>query len=404
MSPMPKRFSLLACLAACLLLVSCLGTEVKKLGGTEPGGDGTPATDADSFSLTIAYRNDTNPSDGRVVVLQGVRDIPSASLVNLCGTTGAACRCTFYTSVSDSSPVVGELSQNGISQENNTFSCELPATLSGTNTVDDYKRVRLTTVDGTKATGFLEIKTSITLTDVLGTLPTNGVRAIYHFGCARTFFEGEGVGLTELNCPAGQRLGLITATYSAYIYKGATGSNEVDKQSNTFWEGSVCSRTSPFPKFTCDTTAQQIWGLYSTKQSIFQYGITMKPQFDDAGKTGVYGYAAGLDSKGRCPLGLVPAWPWVARPPSIIAGSLNNGNPPSNFVQVTTGDLDNTRIELAQPGNFVVQRQPSANHCDGTGSCLGATFGGVENATQTTYVRNSPGICVIPKELLTGIF
>jgi len=393
-----KRVSLLVVL--CVALTSCLGSDVKTLGKKVIDGTRSPATDSESFSITLAYRKDADPDDGRLVVLQGIRDLASASLANLCGATGATCKCEFYKSTSDPSPL-SSTPPNGISVGNNSFSCSIPGAGDPAKDPDLYTKVRLKTNDGSKSTGFLTIVNSLTLPDVIGELDKSKVRGIYRYSCIRYFFEGEGVSAGGVECPSAQRLGLITATYAFYLYNSQVGGNLSEKFSGAVYENPICNKQ--FPRLTCNTASELRWGLYSEQSGPFQIGITMvaKPEGDNA--RGIYGYAALPDSAGNCPTGLVKIRPWEAQPSSIIEGSLGN-NPPSSFIN-QGNNLNERMVEISQPSNFIVNRQANANPCAvGTGDCSAVGFGGQSQPQSIAFTGITPVVCAIPKDLLSGLF
>jgi hypothetical protein len=385
------------------LLSSCLGNNVKTLGKKAIGGTGNGETDSESFSITLAYRKDADPDDGRLVVLQGVRDLASASLTNRCGTTGATCKCIFYRSSTDTAPVTNS-SPNGLSAGNNSFSCTLP----GTDDPDLFTKVVLKTSDNLKSTGFIDIKTSLTLEDVIGELDKTKVRGILKYSCIRTFFEGEGVSPSEVICPNFQRLGLISAAYTYDLFNSTAGGNLNEKGSNSAYESPICERQ--FSKVTCDGTPDLRYGLYAEQLGAFQIGITYvaRPEGDNA--TSVYGYAALPDSAGNCPTGLVKIRAWEAQPQSIIQGSINGLNPPSSFVN-QGNNLNSRTVDVSQPANFTVSRQPNGTTCAGPpstdpipGSCKNATFNGSTQVQSVSFVGLTPVVCAIPKNLLSGLF
>jgi hypothetical protein len=399
MSRIPK-LKVLPILFISTLLVSCLGTNVKTLGTKDAGGTGTSSTDSDSFSITLAYRN--TASNGRVVLLQGVRDIASASLSTYCGTTGASCQCLFYTSTTDTSPVAS--TSNGISTGNNSYSCSLPSSVPDAS-LNNYQYVRLETTDATRQTGFIGISTSLTLSDVIGDLDQSQVRGIFKYGCVRTFFEGEGVSASQVTCPTtiAQQLGLITANYNYYLWKSSVLNNFTSIGTTTAYSQPICNRQ--FNQLTCDGPASAVleWGLYAVKTGIFQVGITMTASPNGQNATSVYGYVALPDTAGNCPTGLIKVRPWMAVPGSIVQGSIDGTNPPSSFVN-SNGSLNNTVVEQSQPTPFVVDRQKNQTTCNISGDCTGATFAGVTQVQANTYTGLTPVVCAIPKELLSGLF
>jgi hypothetical protein len=384
--------------AALLLLHSCLGTNAKTLGKKSVTGI-TPA-DADSFSVTIAYREDANPLDGRNVQLQSIRGLAAANLVNSCGAKGTACTCDFYRKNADGSvdPAFVTATTVGISKDNNSFSCTIP----GVESPDNFVLVRLRTTDSLKTTGFIDIKTTLTLQDVIGDLSVNKVNKIYKYSCSRTFFEGEGVSTTEIVCQNSQKLGLISATYDYYLYQSKLAGNMSDKFSDAYW-GAVCSRpNAEFARFSCGTSIPDLrYALYAEPVAPFLVKIEMTKAPEGTDLKVPYGYAALPDTSGTCPTGLVAIRPWLAEPASITAGTIDGLNPPSNFLNIGAGSLNNIVIETSAPANFVVNRQSNANPCAPVGgSCAAATFNLMTPVQSVSYSGLTPVVCAIPKSLV----
>lgn len=402
----------LALIVCSTFLFSCVDTSVKTLGvKSTAGGKGTPSTDADSFSVMLAYRKDANPDDGRVVQIQGVRNA-SANFKTMCGTLGTSCTCRFYTTTTDTSPVAA--SSPGFSEQNNSFSCSI----SGSNDPDLYQFVQIRTTDGTKSSGLIRIKTTLSITDVLGDLDKASVRKIYRYSCNRTFFEGEGVTTTSIAClhatsnPAvagGQKLGLISATYNFYLYQSTNDNNFADKGGDTPFDTAICGYNSAL-KISCSSSTPTVrYGLYASQAAPFTVAVSMSAKPDTNAAT-QYGFAALPDSAGNCPTGLTKIRPYVAQAQSIIKGSINGTNPPSNFININNS-LNNTIVEeetqVTSSLTFDVTRQPNSTPCAAAGTtpgdCSGVTFGGITTPQQQTYTASTPVVCAIPPDLLSGI-
>ncbi|RZA08579.1 MAG: hypothetical protein EOP11_04420 [Proteobacteria bacterium] len=410
---------LASALAITLLFTGCLGTEVKSLGkkSVTVGNGGTG--DVESFSITLAYRAGTS----RLVTMQGVRDLASAKLSLNCGTNGRACQCLFYKSTSDLNPVPS--TDEGLSDGVNSYSCSI----TGGVDPSQYKYVRLRTIAGTPSTGFINIKTSLSITDVLGELSKDKVRGVYRYSCNRYFFEGEGVfvdakGDSNNPCLANQRLGIITAPYNYYLYDSKTATNEqpvsIMAEKYTGSVTSVCNRQ--LAEIACPTSATLRYGLFGERAGAFQVGIglTTKPkptnESDSKELTAqTMGFAALPDSAGNCPTGLIKIQPYLAQPQSIIAKGLPGGtNPPSTFINrggITGGVLDEKVVEETTPQPLLVSRQPNAVPCNGTstdpanptGNCANAVFGNVSVVQTVTFSPISPVLCAIPPTLLGGV-
>jgi hypothetical protein len=402
-----------ALLALCLVaLQGCLGTQAKTLGTKSVTTGNGGAGDVESFSITLAYRSGTS----RIVTLQGVRDLASAKLSNSCGTNGRGCQCLFYKTTLDTAPVAS--ADEGLSDGVNSYSC----TITGSVDPATYKYVRLRTKSGVSSTGFINIKASLTITDVLGDLNKDKVRGIYRYTCNRFYLEGEGVtvlgGETNVECKANQRLGLISAPYNFYLYDSKTATNEQEasimgqKGSGSVMEGGICRKQ--LAKTSCTTSPSLRYGLYGERTGPFQVGIAMTTKPDAAKEDDVVsqtmGFAALPDSAGNCPTGLVKIQPWMAQPQSIIAKSINNSNPPSSFLN-NNNVLDEKIVEEAQPSPMLVSRQPNSTPCNGTstdqnnptGNCENVSFGGLSVVQSITFSKISPVVCAIPADLLSGV-
>ncbi|MCO5143378.1 MAG: hypothetical protein M9962_09840 [Oligoflexia bacterium] len=403
------------------LLPSCLNTGVKTLGKKVVGGTGTPTTDADSFSITAAYRKDVSPDDGLTVTLQGTIGVASANLVNLCGAAGASCTCEFYQGTSDTAPKGS--SSVGISSSNNSYSCVIN---NGGVDPDLFTYVKIKTTDGAKTSGLIKIDTTLTLEQVLGSLDKKKVRKIFRYECQRTFFEGEGVNANAINCTASQRLGIVSAPYNFYLYQSQEDTNFPAYTVSTF-DGDICERTDFFKVNCTGATPVLRYGLYKQSAAPFIVGVTMTKAPEGDNSTEIFGYAALPDNAGNCPLGLIKIRPYVVQPPSIIAGMFTNPDgqpsPGSSFINVSN-NLNNTLVEAETDApaanSYTVTRQPNAYtggpgsggpRCNANpppqdeniGSCKNATFAGSTTALTASYNSLTPVVCAIPRDLLTGI-
>jgi len=396
----------------CVSLLSCdVGQGIKTLGTKAVGGKGSSGTDSDSFSITLAYRDSVTDATTpiRSVSLQGIRGVPSANLVNECGATGSLCVCEFYRSTTDASPVTS--SSVGISQQNNSFNCVIPAAitdaqlrLSTAPASKIYVKLKRNDVT-TRNTGLIELKSTLVIEDVLGsTLSKTKVRGIFNYKCNRTFFEGEGVNPSQVTCVPGQKLGVLGASYDFYTFRSGEDSN--NGGGDTAFPDDICKRNN-FLKIQCNGTGTQAlkYGFYKDSVEPFVVGVTMTRAPEGENLSAIYGYAALPDSAGNCPTGLIKVRPWVAQPASIVADSLGDSNPPSSFVNADN-KLNNTVVEAVQPTtNFIVTRQKNQTACSGVdGSCVSATFAGSSQAQSVAYVGLTPVLCAIPTNLMSGLF
>jgi hypothetical protein len=379
-----------------------MGTGVKTLGKKALGNSGTPASDADSFSITLAFRDSTNDTTTptRTVSLQGLRGIPSANLVNQCGATGNTCTCDFLQSSTDTN--FKSASAVGISQQNNSFTCVIPTSVVNAD-VKNIKFVRLRRTDvEAKNTGLISISTKLTIEDILGsTLSKTKVRGIFRYSCSRTFFEGEGVSAGQIQCVPSQRLGVISASYNFYTFR--SGEDRNDPGGDSAFPSDICKLNS-FLKIQCTGNAPDLrYGFYKDSAEPFVVKIQMTRAPEGENLIADYGFAALPDSAGNCPMGLVKVRPFLAQPASIIQGSIGGTNPPSSFVN-TNNSLNNTVIEQAAPANFLVLRQPNQTPCAADGDCTRASFAGVQQVQSVAYSQLTPVVCAIPPDLLTGLF
>lgn len=384
-------------LALALALTACVGTEPKTLGQKNKTGEGTGTTDSDSFAVTLAYRKDLK------MTIQGVRNVTSANLTNVCGSAGASCQCLFYTS-SSATPVASV--GMSASADHNYVSCNIPA--ANLNTT--FTNVRLRTISGSQSTGFLTVKTPATLTlyDILGDLPKNKINGIYRYTCSRTYFEGEGVTAGAVSCALGQKLGLITAAYSFYAFKSQLdSSNYTGRPQTAVPYDAVCNRAN-IVRLNCSSSIPSLaFGLFSEPTSTFRLSVALNTKPEGENASVVQGYAALPDSAGECPLGLVKAQPWIAAPQSIIQGSIDGVNPPSSFINADS-KLNDIIVDLAQgsftPAKFNVNRAANTTPCSAAdGDCSGASWNSTSIPQQVSYVPTTPVFCVIPKELVAPL-
>jgi hypothetical protein len=414
----PRLLFIISALAlGTLAITGCdVGQGVKKLGSIVNTGVDAGGTNADSFSVTFAYRDPATDASApnRNISIQGIRGLPSANLVNECGALGTSCACDFYRSSTDTAPVTS--TTVGISSANNSYSCSIPTSISDATllaTPNLFKLVKLRRIDdSSKNTGLVTIKNALLIEDVLGSsLVKTQVRGIFGYACTRTFFEGEGVSSAAISCVGNQHLGVITASYNFYTYRSSVDSN--NQGGDAPFPGDVCKRLN-FLKIQCTGNTPVLhYGFYRTSADPFVVGISMTraPEAatgDTQPLTDTYGFAALPDSSGNCPTGLLKVRPWIAQPASIVpsAGTCPANGCPSSFIN--TGNLNNTVVEAVQPANFIVSRAPNLNPCSNApatlGDCTNATFNGVMQAESVTYTGQTPVVCAIPPGLLSGLF
>ena len=382
-----------------------MNTGTKTLGTKTSPVNASATTDADTFAVTVAFRNDTASTYTvkRSVLIQGVRGVTSANLVSQCGDLGANCTCDFYRTTSDTAPVAA--SSVGISSQNNSFSCSIPSSITDVQLdayLINYVKLRRTDVTN-KSTALLQIKksTELTLDDVLGGLSKTKVRGIYRYSCNRTFFEGTGVNAAAgtITCTASQNLGIISAQYNYYTYRSQLDSNQKFTDAPFTGDNGICKRFD-FLKVSCSGSTPDLrYGFYKEYGAPFTVAVTMTRAPEGDNTREIYGYAALPDSAGNCPTGLIKVRPYIAQPASFLQTATT---PPSNFIN-SDNSLSNTVVEEAIPANFTVNRQPNATTCDATGDCTTATFGAAVT-TSVAYLATTPIICAIPKTLISGLF
>lgn len=338
--------------------------------------------------VDFVYRN-----EGLRVIVQGKRGVDS--LAQACGTLGAKCRCDFF--AAERSPRTLRTAAISASVTNNTVACRL-------DSADGKNFVMVIDSNGRAVTNKLRIKTALRLEDVLGGLDAGKVNKVYKYSCARTFFEGEGVTTSQISCVAGQRLGLISANYDYYLYQNAKGGNLNEKFTASYFP-SICGRPdSEFARVSCGNSLPDLrYGFYSEMAGPFNVQVRLNKAPEGTDTTANFGYVSFPDENGECPTGLVQVRPWVAQPASIVGGSIDGWNPPSNFVNTGNGVLNNTVIEEIQPWNFGVTRQRNSTPCMASGSCVEATFDGTTQVQSVPYTPLTPVVCAIPKDLLIGL-
>lgn len=357
------------------------------------------AATAKKIPIKIAYREDSNPDDGRRVLLQGTKE----KLENFCGSNGSKCQCNFYVNEDDTSPIASN--NVYVSRRYNNASCFIP----GAQDPDNYFFVKLEQTKNKKISSeLLRVRTYVPVKDTIGDLDISDVRAVYRYECDQTFFEGEGVSQYGVECVPNQRLGLITAKYSFYLHNSQKGGNLSERYPGSTFDTPICEKQ--FARFTCNGITEKRWGLSGQQTELFQIGITLNSKPEGENRYSLYGYVALPDEFGHCPLGLVKLRPWEAQPSSIIGEELDGLNPPSSFIN-SGNNLNNRLVEVYQPRNFVVQRMPNKNTADSRcassdsknlapGSCLGAHFSPPQQVQNVAYTGISPVVCAIPRESL----
>ena len=152
--------------------------------------------------------------------------------------------------------------------------------------------------------------------------------------------------------------------------------------------------------------------MYAESSAPFNVQVTYTTKPDASPTTATTGFAALPDSSGQCPLGLVAARPWVAQPRSMMPGTDPTQTLPSNFIN--NGSLNNTVVELngTAPAHMNIMKETNARACtavgengpsDPGGDCSRILLGAGRIVQSNTYQPLTPMICVIPKDLLSGI-
>jgi hypothetical protein len=349
--------------------------------------------------VEFVYRDPLNDG-GTVVAVQGLRDGTHA-LQMACGSGGENCECLFLRSPTDRNPLkISVISMDG---DNNVAYCSLGEVIEDATS---FHFLILRNHGAQTVTDLQPIRTELTLQEVLGgNFAKQKVVGVYRYTCSRTFLEGEGVNAAAITCTAGQHLGLISASYSFYTYRSGQGGNVGG--GDVAFPGPICDLNSLL-KIQCSASTPELrFGFYSEAKAPFVVGVQMTraPEAapgDTNPLTSLYGYAALPSSGGFCPVGLVKARQWAAQPASITQGSLGN-NPPSSFIN-QGNSLNDTQVEISQPANFLVGRQANATPCSGTGDCSNAAFAKVTKAESVPYQGLSPVLCVLPPNLLKGLF
>ncbi len=356
------------------------------------------ASAAPGDRLEFAYRDAASADGRRVVILQGMRD-RSFQFASFCGTAGEKCECLLYRAAGDPAPL--RSAGASMSVPSNTFACNIPGDAS---TPDQIQLAAVRIRKAQLITEAQRIKTSLRLEEVLGLHAKDKVRGIFRHSCERTFFEGEGAQIDgSMQCPPSQRLGALLAKYNFYTYKSASDSNAPG--GDVAYPSPICGRTD-FLRVKCTGSTPSLrYGLYKEPTDLFPTLVSLR-RAPQEGTATPYGYAAKPERNGLCPPGLVRIHTWVAQPASIVQGTLDPiaPSPPSTFVNINNA-LNDSLLELAQPSSFLVLRQANQTRCHGvTGDCSRATFGGRATAISAEYANYPTKLCVLPPNLLGGIF
>jgi hypothetical protein len=213
------------------------------------------------------------------------------------------------------------------------------------------------------------------------------VNTVYSYKCRRTFFEGEGVTLYGVDCPARQKLGFLFAEYTYFLFRSPSGDNFSSKATEAVFDQSICGLA--VNKYSCDFAPAAQFGLAPYQTSDFPVPITLTPN-PDGRDTGTYGYAALPDPFGKCPEGLVKARQLDAQPSSHLDPL------PSNFINHSNNLNDRLVSTETLPMPFELWRKPAITGCDEKGFCA-PPDGGFERVQSTHYMALTPVACVIPR-------
>ena len=350
-----------------------------------------PLSLAASPLVEFAFRNAqaTEEAERRTFLLQGKRDF-SFSFVSACGEQGERCTCLFYQGGNDTNPQPAPPRQ--LRKEQNVLACVLPP---GSLRPERVSHLGVRAPNGNSLVSATEVKTTLSLADLLGNLSRGRVRSIFRYECMRTFFEGEGLAYDPPQCPAGQKLGLLEAGYHFFFFRAPD--EQTYPREKIPLSKPYCGYASSAEYLCKGTEAQLRFGLYAEPAGIFTQPIELRHGPNEFPE--VVGYAAALDRTGSCPLGFLKARPRLAQPASILAGSIDGQNPPSNFIN-TRNTLSEYIFDPEAPANFEVSRRQNAVPCGANGSCKDAGFAAGRVVQSVVYFPLTPVVCVIPRQAL----
>lgn len=317
-----------------------------------------------------------------------------ARLISRCGQRGESCECRFHSADEKIAPLNRALAS--LSVKYRTARCSLPEGHDSSR----FEFAELRTRDGRFASHRLRISARVSP----GMLGLRALSGVYRYECRRTFFEGEGVSEEGYTCPASQRLGVINATYTHYLFRRQDGrDNFAERQKNT-GHPLVCDYS--LAEFSCAQPNTLSWILSADPEGEFQTLVSLSPRSNTPAQ--VYGFAALPDEFGNCGAGLMKVKPWAAVPLSITEGSIDGTNPPSRFDN-SQGALNQVRLEEKQPKNFPVFRLPNHTPCAAEdsetlppGSCRRINFKPIAQVQSVPYEESGQALCVAPASL-TGL-
>ncbi len=391
------NFYICLCLGS-LALFSCSNTEPKVLG--PEGFDATPsATDtADSFSLEFALRDTLNvAATNRNVAIQGRTSSDSADFTNFCSADGSTCTCSFFTETDTATAIAADTVT--LNAELNVLTCTVPASIADAD-LDTIAFARITNTTGTFASGFIRVKSQLTLEETTRGLATSSIRKVFRYDCTRTFLEGSGISSTQIACVNGMSLAFLRADYNFYLFQQVDLSQDnfsergIDVAYEATGAGGTCGQV--INRVTCGNNNTLRYGLAATANDVFRIAITLTSGPEPNGTQSFVGFAASTDSNLNCPPGLVQIRPFQAVPGTHTRES-------SNFVN-TDGSLNNTLLEPATEtiANFELLRQEAGGTCDAAGTCPPPS-GGFSTEQNIAYDILNPVLCAIPLTLLQDI-
>lgn len=215
---------------------------------------------------------------------------------------------------------------------------------------------------------------------------------VYSYQCEANFLQGEGVSPQQVSCVSGQRLGLISARYSHYLFEGFSGENFSQKGRDEFYPLGVCGKN--VMSVNCNLSrAKAEFALAAISDQTFNIAVKLSPNRFTRGTP--YGFAAAQVKKGVCPKGLLPVWAYVARP-EVVEDVLPNSF--ANF----NGALDSYVLRGAEGSlpAFEIHSSDNTVPCAyGTGDCSMAQWGEKRLVQSLPYTQARTGICVIPVEV-----
>ena len=373
-----RRFKLLALtLLAPFFVTACINPGVKVLGSNAVSLSPSNTATTSSFSFKFALLNTAAATPNNLFVFLQGNENTSSFIVDTCNFSGTGCKCVFENAAGTQ---IGTTSTTTISYDStgNYLRCQADPSITAS-----IAKVYVTNIAGTASSSVLTVKSTLTASDLLGTLSASRLVSVYKYYCNLNYLQKTGTTAASFDCTAGA-LNEFVFPFNYYVWGGTYSSagNFGSKPTDILYGGPtgiLCGMQINQEDCTVSTPALS-FGLYGASTGIFSVPISMTAS-PSAGSA-LYGYAAPTSTftyTGTaytvCPPGLSAEIFYQATP---AATDFVSSNVPSGLVDTIAQAVSTTTTT------------PTLNVYEYTGGSCGSVTTSTGTVTSTQQLCKAP--------------